>query len=59
MKKVGMTFFFATVKHEGWINIYNDINNDSYIRGIYSSKKEAIKSRKYGAIATVKVEWEE
>ena len=53
--------FFAPEKHEGWINIY--INEDEdYYKGmvIFSSKEDAIeKGRKFSDyITTTKIEWE-
>ena len=52
--------FFASEKHEGWINIYKENKN---FKGeyIYPSEKEASNEGKhlYNYIATVKIEWEE
>ena len=54
--------FFAPEKHEGWINIYRNEDED-YYKGmvIYSSKEDAIeKGRKFSDyITTTKIEWEE
>ena len=54
--------FFVTEKHEGWINIYRNEDED-YYKGmvIFSSKEDAIeKGRKFSDyITTTKIEWEE
>ena len=54
--------FFAPEKHEGWINIYRDDDED-YYKGkiIYSSKEDAIKRGEKTPyyITTAKIEWEE
>ena len=54
--------FFAPEKHEGWINIYRNENED-YYKGIviFSSKEDAIeKGRRFSDyITTTKIEWEE
>ena len=54
--------FFAPEKHEGWINIYRNEDED-YYKGmvIFSSKEDAIeKGRKFSDyITTTKIEWEE
>lgn len=54
--------FFASEKREGWINIYLDAVNSSYVgTHIYKSKEEAEESGKKwsGYIATHKIEWTE
>lgn len=54
--------FFAPKKHEGWINIYRNEDED-YYKGmvIFSSKEDAIeKGRRFSDyITTTKIEWEE
>ena len=54
--------FFALEKHEGWINIYRNDDED-YYKGkiIYSSKEDAIKRGEKTPyyITTTKIEWEE
>ena len=57
--------FFAPEKHEGWINIYADINDNSYPGNhIFKSKEEALEEaedcgKKWrGYITTIKIEWE-
>ena len=56
------TLFFAPEKHEGWINIYRNEDED-YYKGmvIFSSKEDAIeKGRRFSDyITTTKIEWEE
>ena len=54
--------FFAPTKHEGWINIYADINDDSHPGNhIFESKEEAEEEGKKGSgyVTTIKIEWEE
>ena len=54
--------FFASKKKEGWINIYLDVENSSYVETcIYKSKEEAEESGKKWSryITTIKIEWEE
>ena len=51
--------FFASEKHEGWINVYEEGSN-RYLEGcIYETKEEAKRIRGYGYITTIKIEWEE
>ena len=58
----GYDLFFAPEKHEGWINIYRNEDED-YYKGmvIFSSKEDAIeKGRRFSDyITTTKIEWEE
>ena len=57
-----LDLFFAPEKHEGWINIYADINDNSYPGNhIYSTKEEAedIGKQDNDYITTAKIEWEE
>ena len=53
--------FFAPEKHEGWINIYADINDNSYPGNhIFKSKEEAIEAvDNYNYVSTIKIEWED
>ena len=54
--------FFVSEKKEGWVNIYLDVENSSYVETcIYKSKEEAEESGKKWSryITTVKIEWEE
>ena len=54
--------FFAPIKKEGWVNIYLDAENSSYVETcIYKSKEEAEEDGKKWSryITTVKIEWEE
>ena len=52
--------FFAPEKHEGWVNIYKNLTTSAsfYCDYVFDSEEEA-KMKSGGAIATVKVEWEE
>lgn len=53
----GEVLFFAPEKHEGWVNVYRDLESDELYCGyVYDSEEEA---KKRGGIATVKIEWEE
>lgn len=50
--------FFAPEKHEGWVTIHRSSICDGYFTdGIFDSEEKA--KERGGAIATVKVEWEE
>ena len=49
--------FFAPEKHEGWVSIHRGLTKNYYPDGIFDSEEEA--KERGGAIATVKVEWEE
>ncbi len=54
--------FFAPEKHEGWINVYLDAENNGYAGYcIYKSKEEAENFGKtcHNYIRTIKIEWEE
>ena len=55
--------FFATEKHEGWINIYHNSEGAHYVMvcPIFESKEEAEKTGKryINYMATIKIEWEE
>ena len=53
--------FFAPEKHEGWINIYAGINDNSYPGNhIFKSKEEALESAdNYNYVSTIKIEWED
>lgn len=54
--------FFAPEKKEGWVNIYLDAENSSYVETcIYKSKEEAEENGKKWSryITTVRIEWEE
>ena len=53
--------FFAPEKHEGWINIYADINDNSHPGNhIFKSKEEAEEEGEKGSgyVTTIKIEWE-
>ena len=53
--------FFVPEKHEGWINIYADINDNSHPGNhIFESKGEAEEEGEKGSgyVTTIKIEWE-
>lgn len=49
--------FFAPKKHEGWVNVYRI--GGLGCRCIFDSEEKARQCADEGAIATVKIEWEE
>ena len=49
--------FFATEKHEGWVNVYRDF--DDVMCGSVFATEEDAKCNAKTAIATVRIEWEE
>ena len=49
--------FFATEKHEGWVNVYRDF--DGMMCGSVFATEEDAKCNAKTAIATVRIEWEE
>ena len=49
--------FFATEKHEGWVNVYRDFD-DVMCGNVFATEEDA-KCNAKTAIATVKIEWEE
>ena len=49
--------FFATEKHEGWVNIYP--GSIKYGGEIYDTENDAKNSASSDVIATIKIEWEE
>ena len=53
--------FFASEKHEGWVNVYNDdiVGYDFAVGQIFNSREQAEKSVGNDCIATVKIEWED
>ena len=52
-----LDIFFAPEKHEGWVNVYRDLESgELYCGYVHDSEEEA---KKRGGIATVKIEWEE
>ena len=55
-----LDLFFAPEKHEGWINIYADINDNSHPGNhIFESKEEAEEEGEKGSgyVTTIKIEW--
>lgn len=56
----GHDLFFAPEKHEGWINVYHDLeHNEIYCGRIYASEEEAKCADYAYTVATIKIEWEE
>lgn len=55
-----LDLFFATNKHEGWVNAYMNCNERN-LGTLYSSKEDALEVAKDNGnyVATVKIEWEE
>ena len=54
--------FFAPIKHEGWVNVFEDTcGNRGVGSRIFNSKEDAEKEAKnFGSyLATIKIEWEE
>ena len=49
--------FFAPEKHEGWVSIHRGSISGYCTDGIFDSEEKA--KERAGAIATVKVEWED
>ena len=58
-KKLSGDLFFAPEKHEGWINIYENVLGQYEGRIIYDSEEDAKKSSTSNCLATVKIEWEQ
>ena len=58
-KETDYDLFFATEKHEGWVNIFK--GEDFYHTFIYNSKEDAEKQGEtfYNYVTTIKIEWEE
>ena len=53
--------FFATVKRQGWINLYKSVFNILPSLTVYETKEDAVKSiySQDCYIDTIKIEWEE
>lgn len=51
--------FFATEKHEGWVNVYKAGNTPHSDTCIWPTEEEAKKWANDDYVATVKIEWEE
>ena len=54
--------FFAPEKHEGWINVYRNIDSGhTYAGAVYDSKEDAEKRKiiDENYVTTIKIEWEE
>ena len=54
-----LDLFFASEKHEGWINLYKDDDIVYASMDTFKTKKEAESASCRTCIATVKIEWEE
>lgn len=63
VRQEGDDLFFASEKHEGWVNIYRDSNiGCTYTGGVFDSPEEAERAaqQKIGSyVTTIKIEWEE
>lgn len=57
----GSDLFFATEKHEGWVNVFNNLCIGCVGSRIFKSKEDAENVGKICSdyITTVKIEWEE
>ena len=54
--------FFASEKHEGWINVYRNIDTGrTYAGAVYDSKEDAEKRKVIDEnyVTTIKIEWED
>ena len=53
--------FFASEKHEGWINVYRNNDSHTYAGAVYDSKEDAEKRKiiDENYVTTIKIEWEE
>ena len=61
-KETDNDLFFASKKHEGWVNVYKEFeSNYHYMGRICNSEEEAKKKTDINGIylATIKIEWEE
>ena len=56
-KSSSSDLFFATEKHEGWVNVYRDFD-DMMCGSVFATEEDA-KCNAKTAIATVRIEWEE
>lgn len=58
-----MDLFFATEKHEGWINLAIDSSGDIFVASNHPHKDEKTAklavSNKLNVVATCKITWEE
>ena len=52
-----LDLFFATEKHEGWVNVYRCLD-DMMCGSVFATEEDA-KCNAKTAIATVKIDWEE
>ena len=61
---VGLTYandlFFATVKNEGWVEVYESQDGEKFPGGtIYATREEAENNTHSSRLAIAKIEWEE
>ena len=56
-KSSSSDLFFATEKHEGWVNVYREFD-DMMCGSVFATEEDA-KCNAKTAIATVRIEWEE
>ena len=55
-----LDLFFAPIKREGWINLYqNNSRRDRIAGDVFPSEKEAKEGKTIRYITTIKIEWEE
>lgn len=51
--------FMKSTKHEGWVNLYHNINKSIYfISAVYDTEKEAKENIESDCINTIQIEWE-
>ena len=55
----GYDLFFASERHEGWMNLYKGVKNYYPGKIIYPTEEEALKGKGLDYITTIKIEWEE
>ena len=51
--------FMATVKKQGWINLYVNNNNSNYAGSVYKTEEGAKGNCTPATVATIPIEWEE
>ena len=54
-----LDLFFATVKKEGWVNVYKNEDVVFLSEKIYKSEEDAKEYKSPDYITTIKIEWEE
>ena len=59
-KKMKYDLFFASERHEGWVNVTRSVaDNEAFCGKIYASQLEAEINADDCTLATVKIKWEE